>query len=118
MTHDAGYDMKTRMRADLRAAMKEGRTSEAKLIRALVAAIDSAEAPLLQADQRATEQHRFQDGSAEIERLILSPTQVRAVLVAEMQEREHAAAEMNRLERPDRADVLRNEALLVRRYIE
>ena len=118
MMGDAAHAMKTRLRADLRAAMKEGRTSEAKLIRALVAAIDNAEAPPLRAGERATDQHRFHDGSAEVERLSLTPAQVRAVLVVEMQERERAAAEMSRVNRPDRADALHAETLLVKRYIE
>lgn len=118
MMGNAAHAMKTRLRADLRAAMKDRRTSEAKLIRALVAAIDNAEAPPLRAGQQATDQHRFHDGSAEVERLSMTPTQVRAVLVAEMQERERAAAEMSRVGRPDRADALHAETLLVRRYIE
>nr|WP_145959201.1 GatB/YqeY domain-containing protein [Rhizobium sp. ACO-34A] len=115
---DTAHAMKTRLRADLRVAMKEGRSSEAKLIRALVAAIDNAEAPPLRAGERATDQHRFHDGSAEVERLSLTSAQVRAVLVAEMQEHERAAAEMSRVGRPDRADALHAETLLVRRYIE
>ncbi|WP_137391690.1 hypothetical protein [Rhodoligotrophos defluvii] len=118
MTHDSAYTMKTRMRADLRAAIKNGHTDEAALIRALIAAIDNAEAPPLQARRTKTDQHRFSDGSAEIERLHLNPAQVRAVLLAEIEERERAAVEMNRLERPDRADALRAEALIARRYLE
>lgn len=51
---DAAPAMKTRLRADLRAAMKAGRASEARLIRALVAAIDNAEAPPLPDGQLAT----------------------------------------------------------------
>jgi uncharacterized protein len=118
MRLDAGHDMKARLRIDLRAAMKEGRTNEARLIRALVAAIDNAEAPPLRADPQATNQHRFHDGSAEVERLSLDSAQVRALLVAEIQERERAAAEMNRINRPDRADALHAETLLVGRYVE
>ena len=118
MTHDAGHAMKARIRADLRAAMKEGRTSEARLLRALVAALDNAEAPPLRADKRATDQHRFREGSAEIERLYLGPAEVRAVLLAEIEERERAAAQMRHLAKPDRAETLSAEALLARRYIE
>lgn len=114
---DPGHDMKARMRADLRAAMKEGRMAEAKLIRALVAALDNAEAPPIETDSKATDQHRFRDGSAEVERLHLSTARVREVLVKEIKEREDAAAEMHRLDRPDRADALRAEASLARRYI-
>jgi hypothetical protein len=57
------------------------------LVRGLVAAIDNAEAPRLPAGRKAADQHRFHDGSAEVERLSLNAAQVRAVLVAEMQER-------------------------------
>jgi uncharacterized protein YqeY len=106
------------MRTDLRAAMKDRRGNDARVIRALIAAIDNAEAPPLQADLKATDQHRFSDGSAEVERLSLSGAQVHSVLVREMQERELAATEMDRLDRPDRAETLRGEARLVGRYIE
>jgi len=45
MSQDAGGEMKVRLRADLRAAMKDRRAVEAKVIRALIAALDNAEAP-------------------------------------------------------------------------
>lgn len=115
---DAGAEMKNRLRADLRAAMKGGRASEAALIRVLLAAIDNAEAPPLDGSRKAADQHRFRDGSAEIERLHLSEAAVRAILAAEVLERETAAAEMMRLNKADRAEALRAEALLARRYIE
>ena len=53
MPEDAGRDVKARLRADLRAAMKGRHAFEAKVIRALVAAIDNAEAPSIHAGQRA-----------------------------------------------------------------
>ena len=118
MKPDAGRDMKARLRADLAAAMKQRRSDEARVIRGLVAALDNAEAPSMEIDRKAAERHRFDEGSAEIERLSLSPAQVRAVLVAEMRERERAAAGMDRLDRPDRAEALRAEMQLVRRDIE
>ncbi|KNY14282.1 hypothetical protein AKG11_24050 [Shinella sp. SUS2] len=114
---DAAGEMKARMRGDLRAAIKEGRPDEAKLIRTLVAAIDNAEAPPLQPGHRAADHHSFCDGSAEVERLSLSAAQVRAILLADIAERERAAAEMDRHQRPDRADALRAEARLAKRYI-
>lgn len=117
MTEDAGRVLKVRMRDDLRAAMKSGRTDEARLIRSLIAAIDNAEAPPLSGAQRATDQHRFRDGSAEVERLSLDATQLRAVLLTEIRERESAAEEFMRLARVDRADVLLGEAQLARRYV-
>ena len=117
MTWNAGQ-MKDRMRDDLRVAIKSGRAGEAALIRALIAALDNAEAPPLPSGQTATDQHKFRDGSAEIARLALSGEQVRAVLLREVQERENAAAEMHRLDKPDRADILLTEAQLTKRYIE
>jgi len=118
MGHGAGHEMKTRLRADLRVAMKERRADDARLIRSLVAAIDNAEAAPLPVGRKAADQHRFPDGSAEAERLLLSPVQVSAVLMAQIEERERAADEMDRLGKPGRAAALRAEALLARRYLE
>ena len=118
MSRDAARDMKVRMRTDLTEAMKGKRADEARLLRALVAALDNAEAPALQPGRSASEQHRFQDGSAEIERLKLDPAQVRAIRMKEIEEREQAADEMSRLARPDRADALRAEARMARRYLD
>lgn len=117
MTHDAGYEMKARMRADLRAAMKEGRGADARLIRSLIAAIDNAEAPPARSGSGAAEQHLFLSGSAEVERLSLDADRVRAILLAEIEEREQAAAGMDRLNRPDRADAIRTEARLAATYL-
>lgn len=102
--------------ADPRAAIKNRRTIEAKALRALVAALDNAEAPPAEAGRTAPVHHRFQEGSAEVERLLLSIADVRDVL-PEIDERERAAEEMERLKRTDRAEALRAEALLVRRYV-
>lgn len=118
MPEDAGSEMKARLRADLRSAMKDKRTLDAQLIRALVAAIDNAEAPPADTWQTPPVQHRFHSGSAEAERLLLSRSYVRDLLLAEICERELAAAELERLEKTDRAEALRAEALLARRYIE
>ena len=74
--------------------------------------------PPLDPERKATDQHRFRDGSAEIERLNLSAAAVRAIMMAEILEREEAAAEMIRLASPDRADALRADAMLARRYID
>lgn len=74
---DAGRDVKARLRADLRAAMKGRHAFEAKVIRALVAAIDNAEVPPTHAGQTAPVHHHFHSGSAEVERLLLSRSDVR-----------------------------------------
>lgn len=118
MPEDAGRDMKTRLRVDLRNAMKDGRMMEAKVIRALVAAIDNAETPPVPAAQTIPIRHRFHARSAEVERLMLSRFHIRRILTAELYDRERAAAEMERLEMMDRAETLRVEALLVKRYLD
>lgn len=114
---DAGAEMKTRLRTDLRIAMKNGRTGDAKLIRALIAAIDNAEAPPAMAGQGAMAQHDFRSGSAEVERLLLGRSEVRAAVLAEIGEREHAAGEMERLGRAELAETLRAEIALARCYV-
>jgi uncharacterized protein YqeY len=118
MSEDAGSDMKARLRADLRTAMKDRCTMEAKVIRALVAAIDNAEAPPAHEGQTALTLDSFRSRSAEVERLLLSRAQVRDVLLTEIRERERAAAELERPEMMDRVETLRAEALVVKRYIE
>jgi uncharacterized protein YqeY len=117
MSGDAGKDMKARLRADLGTAMKDRRTIEAKVLRELIAAIDNAEAPPTQEGQTALAHHDFRSGSAEIERLLLSGPDVHGVIVANIHERERAAAEMERLGMMDRAGALRAEAVIAKRYI-
>jgi len=107
MITDSGRDIKTQMRADLLAAMKSMRSDDVRTIRALIAAIDNAEAPPISAG----------NNSSEVERLLLSDADVRNVLLIELSERETTAAEMERLGARDRADALRAEALVTRRYL-
>lgn len=114
---DAAETMKARLRDDLRAALKGQRPPEAKLIRALIAAIDNAEAPPAQEDNAGPAFHRFRSGSAEVERLLLDHAQVRQVLLTEIREREIAAAELERLAKHDRAAALRAEILIAQRYV-
>lgn len=116
MSTDAASAMKSRLRSDLRVAMKDGRTDEVRLIRALVAALDDAEAPPLPS-RRAGEQDNLATSPGEVERLLLASAQVRAVLEAEFQERERAAEEMSLLNQPERAGALRAELLLIGRYL-
>jgi uncharacterized protein len=118
MSDDARRDMKARLRADLRTAMKDRRTIEAKVIRALIAAIDNAEAPPAHEVQSTRAHHHFRSGSAEIERLLLSGAHVHGVIVADIDERERAAAEMERLGMMDRAEALRAEAVIAKRYLD
>lgn len=97
MLDDAASQMKERLRTDLRTAMKDRNVLRSRVIRSLVAAIDNAEAPALPLERKKPVQHQFETRSAEIERLRLDRPAVRAVLLAELQERERAAAEFDRL---------------------
>lgn len=105
------------MRADLLAAMKARRTEEAGVLRSLIAALDNAEAPPLPAGQSSADQHKFVQGSAEVDRLSLDATQVRDVLLAAISEREAASSEMQRVGRMDQAELLRTEAQIAKGYL-
>lgn len=117
MLDNAGTNMKERLRTDLRTAMKDRNSLDAKVIRSLVAAIDNAEAPAVSQERTAPEQHQFASRSAEVERLRLSWPQVREVLTVELEERERAAAGFDRLNKQDHAATLRAEASVIRRYL-
>ncbi|HNQ99073.1 MAG TPA: hypothetical protein PKN52_03670 [Trueperaceae bacterium] len=116
MSTDAASAMKSRLRSDLRVAMKDGRADAVRLIRTLVAALDNAEAPP-PPGRRSTELDNLETSPVEVERLLLDAAQVRAVLEAEFQERERAAEEMSLLNQPERAGALRAEMLLIGRYL-
>jgi uncharacterized protein len=110
--------MKSRLRGALTVAMKEKNTSEASLLRVLIAAVDNAEATPVQAERPSLVRHDFWDGSAEVERLFLDEDRVRAIISNEIAARECAADEFDRLGKTDRADRLREEAAIGRKYLE
>ena len=117
MTTNAGEDMKLRLRADLKAAMKEKRPDEVKVLRVLIAALDNAEAPDIAPQALAVEQ-MGELGSAEVQRLALDTDRVRAILEADAAERETAAVELDRVGRADLAAESRAEAAVIRRYLD
>jgi uncharacterized protein YqeY len=116
MSDDAATEMKARLRADLRTAMKDRNATDAQVIRSLIAALDNAEAPAIP-QQHSAVQHHFDSGSAEVERLRLTWPEVHDILAAELQERERAAAEFERLDRREHAAALREEAGVIKRYL-
>jgi uncharacterized protein YqeY len=118
MSEDAAVHMRSRLRADLLMAMRSRRKFEVALIRELVAAIDNAEAPAGNAGARTSDRHEFGSGSAEVERLVLSRDDVRALLLREIESRERAAGEFERLGEVERADALRTEVIVAKRYVE
>ena len=113
MPDSPAKQLKNRLRADLKEALKAGRKAEMSLLRALLAAIDNAEAP----PRTDTELRYDPDAASEIARLDLSPEQLQRLLLDETAARDHGAAEMERVGRPDRAAALRAEAQLIRRYL-
>lgn len=117
MTMDAGMTMKARLRADLVVAMKQGARNEAALLRQLVAALDNAEAAPVRIESASLVRHEFGAGTAEMARLALDEARVQAILLAEVEARESAAAEYERLGEAVRATALRAEAELARRYL-
>jgi uncharacterized protein YqeY len=116
MMASMAVEMKTRLREDLKSAMKGGRSDEMKLIRTLITAIDHAEAVPV-AQQGFSAQREFNSGSAEAERLELNASEVRGLILKEIEEREAAAAEFERLGMDGKAEGLRADALLARRYV-
>lgn len=115
---DTSAKMKARLRADLRTAMKERRATEVKALRALIAALDNAEAPSVDHEQTVQLPHDFYEGSAEVERLLLSQSHVLDLLLTEINEREQSAIELERVGQTDRAEDLRLEAQVIRCYLE
>jgi uncharacterized protein YqeY len=118
MLDDAGTEMKARLRTDLRTAMMNRLALDARVLRTLVAALDNAEAPAVPQEPAAPVQHQFASRSAEVERLRLTWPQVHDILRRELQERERAAAEFERLDRRDHAATLREEAGVINRYLD
>nr|WP_320144116.1 hypothetical protein [uncultured Cohaesibacter sp.] len=74
MIKDTGLEMQERLRKDLRDAWGKKEAEKVTLLRTLLAALDNAEAPKLESGNGLVE-HQFVDGSAEIERNILSREQ-------------------------------------------
>lgn len=108
--------MKARLRVDLLAAMKGKRADEVRVIRALIAAIDNAEAPPARDRQAGVLNEDFRSGSAEVMRLRLSEADIGVLMLAEAEERERAATEYDGLGKADAAEALRAEAQVARRY--
>ena len=115
---DPAAVVKARIRLDLKKAMQARRTIEMRVLRTLVAALDNAEAvPVADAHDRYVPR-MFGDRSAEAPRLVLTEADVAALLEREAVQRLEAMAEFERLGHLDRAAVFREEAAIVRRYLE
>ena len=105
--------LKERLRTDLKAAMRERKPAEARVIRTLIAAIDNAEAvPIEGLEERL----RQRETIGEVARRQLNAAALDAVLASETESRLAAAGDYERHGRPDDAARLRDEAGLIARY--
>jgi uncharacterized protein YqeY len=107
--------LKSRIRADLKAAMRARQDEETGLLRMLLAAIDDAEAVPVP-EGRGYTSRAFGDETGEVPRRVLTAEVLHAILLREQEARHEAAEEMDRVGRPDRAKALRFHAKIVARY--
>jgi uncharacterized protein YqeY len=106
--------LKERLRADLKAAMQAKAANEVRLLRALIAALDNAEAVAV--EQKGYVSRRFGDPSGEVPRLSLDGEAIARLLTSEIEARLAAAVDYDRLGEGAEATRLRAEADLVDRY--
>jgi hypothetical protein len=114
---DAITVTKTRIRGDLTAAMKARRSAETSLLRALLAALDNAEAVPVGTAHDRYQVRTFGDSSVEVPRRVLSEADVHDLLLRETAERDAAAREFEELGQQNEANRLRNEVSLIARYL-
>lgn len=89
-------------------------------LRSTLAALDNAEAvarPASTDERLAIEESPVGVGTAEVERLVLTPEQVESIVRAEVAERETAAREYEVAGRPERAEQLRTEAAVLSAHL-
>ncbi|HWJ70137.1 MAG TPA: hypothetical protein VNS79_08830 [Sphingobium sp.] len=115
---DAADPLKTRLRADIKAAMRARDADETRLLRALLAAIDNAQAVPL---DQAMPSGRVGQTALELPRVPLSEADIHALLTGEMAERARAADAMAAHGaahgHADRVARLRAEIATIRRYL-
>jgi hypothetical protein len=105
--------LRQRLREALPAAMKARDRATVSALRSTLAAIDNAEAVVVDDGVRrslAIEQSPVGAGAAEAERRVLTEADVERIVQAEVAEREAAATEYERVGHADRAAQLRAEA--------
>jgi hypothetical protein len=113
--------LRTRLRGDLRAAMKAQRRDEMAALRTLIAAIDNAEsvegspaAPPSSNERIAGAVHGL--GATDAAPRILSERDLQRIIEAELWERDAQAERLDLLGRVDEASRLRSEADVIARY--
>lgn len=104
--------IRKQMKAELLQAMKAGRKEEVITLRTLIAAIDNAEAVPVEDQPIST----FGGRNEDVPRRQLTPDDIQQILRREADERRSAAAEYERLGRPDQAEILKAAVVLIERY--
>ncbi len=107
--------LRSTLRADLKDAMRARRAVDVSVLRSLIGALDNAEAVPVAPGPYVS--RTFGDGSAEVPRLVLSAEDVRRVVEEEALSRWAAAGDLEGHGQHERAAALRDEALIVQRYI-
>jgi len=136
---DATEDIRARMRRGLVAAMKARDQQAVAALRSTLARIDNAEAVDPEAvDPEAVDPEAVDDGpalgtdqghpavacsvlgvgAAEVDRRVLTPEEMAAMVRDEGTEREVAADVLERVGRPDQAERLRAQAKLLTTYLD
>jgi hypothetical protein len=122
VTGEAPADvLRTRLRGDLRRAIKAQRRDEMTALRTLIAAIDNAESVENSSPARWTPSAHVAAAvrglrAGEAARRVLSEHELRRVIDAELWERGAQAEKLELLGRADEASRLRFEADLIARY--
>lgn len=116
-------ELRTRLRADLKTAMKSRSAVEVSAIRSLLAALDDAEAvappataPISSLGGEHVAGAAVGVGSTEVDRRVLTAAEVELVVSGQIEERQAAAATFDAVAQPDAARRLRDEAGVIERY--
>lgn len=117
-TDDAADVLKARLRGELRLAMRAKEARRVRVLRALIAALDNAQAVPPEDRHTRYEVRSFGDRSAEVERLRLGETEVGRLLTQEITARTEAADQLLALGQIERAAELRAEAAVVAQWVQ
>jgi uncharacterized protein YqeY len=109
--------LQLRLRADLKAAMRERAGAEIRVLRGLLAAIDNAQAVPIGDRHDRYVAHAFGDAGVEVTRLELNSDALEALLRHELQQRTASAEQMSALGQSDRAQALQEETAIIGRYL-
>ncbi len=118
MTGDAAEQMSDRLRADLKDAMRARDIVATKAIRALLGAIDNAQAVPVAQGHQPWVRNKFGESAIEVPRLTLSSGDVQALFLREIESRQAVAEQVRLYGRDEEADRAEAEGEIIRRYLD